>query len=84
MRLHVGARSYLIHMTIAELEQRLDSAAFLRVHRSAIVRIDRIDRVGKDDMGNWFAELTDGHRLRVGRTYRARLKALVRRDAVNG
>lgn len=84
MRLHVGARSYLIHMTIAELEQRLDSAAFLRVHRSAIVRIDRIDRVGKDDMGNWFAELADGHRLRVGRTYRARLKALVRRDAVNG
>jgi len=84
MRLHVGARSYLIHMTIAELEQRLDPTAFLRVHRSAIVRTDRIARVGKDDMGNWFAELADGHRLRVGRTYRARLKALVRREAVTG
>jgi len=83
MRLHVGARSYLIHMTIAELEQRLDPAAFLRVHRSAIVRIDRIARVGKDEAGNWFAELGDGHRLRVGRTYRMRLKALVRREAVS-
>lgn len=76
MRLHVGARSYLIHMTIAELEQRLDPRAFLRIHRSAIVRTDRIARAGKDDGGNWFAELADGHRLRVGRTYRARLKSL--------
>jgi len=83
MRLHVGARSHLIHMTIAELEQRLNPAAFLRVHRSAIVRTDRIARIGKDNAGNWFAELVDGHRLRVGRTYRARLKALVRREAVN-
>lgn len=78
MRLHVGARSYLIHMTIAELEQRLDPRTFLRVHRSAIVRTDRIARVGKDETGNWFAELADGHRLRIGRTYRTRLKALVR------
>ena len=76
MRLHVGARSYLIHMTIAELEQRLDPRAFLRIHRSAIVRTDRIARAGKDEGGNWFAELADGHRLRVGRTYRGRLKGL--------
>jgi len=76
MRLHVGARSYLIHMTIAELEQRLDPRTFLRVHRSAILRTDRIARVGKDEAGNWFAELADGHRLRIGRTYRTRLKAL--------
>ena len=84
MRLHVGSRSHLIHMTIAELEQRLDSGIFLRVHRSTIVRIDRIARIGKDGAGNWFAELTDGHRLRVGRTYRARLKALVREVTVKG
>lgn len=83
MRLHVGARSYLIHVTIAELEQRLDPAAFLRIHRGAIVRIDRIARIGKDGAGNWFAELAEGHRLRVGRTYRARLKALMRRDAMS-
>jgi two-component system response regulator AlgR len=84
MRLHVGPRSYLIHMTIAELEQRLDASAFLRVHRSAIARIDRIARVGKDDAGNWFAELVDGHRIRVGRTHRARLKALLNRGGVGG
>jgi len=77
MRLHVGARSYLIHMTIAELEQRLDPAKFLRVHRSAIARIDRIARAGRDATGTWFVELADGHRLRVGRTYRERMKALL-------
>ena len=84
MRLHVGGRSHLIHMTIAELEQRLDPGIFLRVHRSAIVRIDRIARIGKDGAGNWFAELADGHRLRIGRTYRARLKALMREATTKG
>jgi two-component system response regulator AlgR len=75
MRLHIGPRSYLIHMTAAELEQRLDPGSFLRVHRSAIVQTDRIARIGKDGAGNWFAELRDGMRVRVGRTYRSRLKA---------
>jgi len=78
MRLHVGTRSYLIHMTIAELEQRLDPNKFLRVHRSAIARIDRIARTGRDATGTWFVEMVDGHRLRVGRTYRDRLKALLK------
>ncbi len=37
MRLHVGARSWLIHRTIAKLEEDLDPALFLRVHRSVIL-----------------------------------------------
>lgn len=77
MRLHVGARSYLIHITIAALAQRLDPRLFLRVHRSAIVRIDQIARVGKDGPSGLFVELRDGFRLRVGRTYRAQLKTLL-------
>ena len=78
MRLHVGTRSYLIHMTIAELEQRLDPSRFLRVHRSTIVRIDRIASIGRNGADAWFVELADGHRLAIGRTYRARVKAAIK------
>ena len=38
MRLHVGTRSWLIHRTIAKLEEDLDPALFLRVHRSVILQ----------------------------------------------
>jgi two-component system response regulator AlgR len=48
MRLHAGNRSWLIHETIAALEARLDPALFIRLHRSTIVRRDRITRLAHD------------------------------------
>src|SRR5262245_21925085 len=41
-RLHVLGHSYLVSRTLRELESRLDEAQFVRIHRSAIVRIDQI------------------------------------------
>ena len=69
MRLHLGTRSYLLHMTITALEQRLDPDSFVRLHRSAIVRRDRIERFQRDRAGGWAAILRDGRAIRVGRTY---------------
>jgi two-component system, LytTR family, response regulator AlgR len=79
MRLHVGNRSWLIHETIGALEARLDPAQFLRLHRSAIARRDRITRLAHDGQGNWTAELCDGVQLRIGRTYLASVRASVTR-----
>lgn len=79
MRLHLGPRSYLVHETLAELERKLDPAQFIRLHRSAIVRRDRIARLSHDGDGNWEAELTCGTRVRVGRSYLAGAKAMVGR-----
>lgn len=76
MRLHVGARSFLLHQTIGVLEERLDPERFIRIHRSVIVRRDRIARLGHDRAGAWHAELVDGEQLRIGRTYLSRVKAL--------
>src|SRR5688500_15685484 len=53
MRLHVGARSWLIHRTIAKLEEDLDPALFIRVHRSVILRRDTIASLYRDDSGHW-------------------------------
>jgi len=79
MRLHVGPRSYLLHETIAALERRLDPALFLRVHRSTILRRDRIARLRHDGLGGWYADLHDGDSIRIGRTYLAATRALMGR-----
>ena len=79
MRLTVGPRSYLLHQTISALEARLDPARFIRLHRSVIVRRDRVARLGHDRAGAWHAELVDGESVRIGRTYLNAAKAMAGR-----
>ena len=79
MRLHVGARSYLVHQTIADLERRLDTALFIRLHRSVIVRRDFIAGLSHDGRGAWQATLLDQSKVRIGRTYLDAAKALMGR-----
>ncbi len=76
MRLHIGARSFLLHETISELERRLDPEKFLRLHRSSIVPRDRIAGLRHDGAGNWQAMLKNGRAIRIGRTYLARARSL--------
>ncbi|MBV9883458.1 MAG: response regulator transcription factor [Sphingomonadaceae bacterium] len=69
MRLHVGARSWLIHRTIGKLEEDLDPALFIRVHRSVILRRDTITGLFRDEAGHWTARLSDSGEQRIGRSY---------------
>jgi two-component system, LytTR family, response regulator AlgR len=69
MRLHVGGRSWLIHRTIGKLEEDLDPALFIRVHRSVILRRDAITGLFRDEAGHWTARLSDGGEQRIGRSY---------------
>jgi len=80
MRLHIGARSYLLHETISGLERKLDPAEFVRLHRSTLVRRDRIAGFRHNEAGVWEAQLSDGRWLRVGRTYLANARAIVERS----
>ena len=83
VRLYVGegegARSYLLLQTIAGLEARLDPARFIRIHRSIILRRDRIIGLRHDGLGVWSAETADGKTLRIGRTYLSKVKAMAGR-----
>ena len=88
VRLHLGdrqtgaqgvARSYLLLQTIAGLEARLDPARFIRVHRSVILRRDRIVGLRHDGLGVWSVELAGEEPVRIGRTYLGRVKALAGR-----
>ncbi|HEU0134862.1 MAG TPA: LytTR family DNA-binding domain-containing protein [Allosphingosinicella sp.] len=79
MRLHVGKRSWLINHTIGKLEQELDPARFVRLHRSAIVRRDFVTGLRRDEGGRWWARLADGEEQKVGRLYLANAKGLAGR-----
>jgi two-component system response regulator AlgR len=79
VRLHVGERSYLLLQTIAGLEGRLDPNRFLRIHRSTILRRDRIRGLRHEGLGVWSAELDGGEALRIGRTYLRKVKAMAGR-----
>jgi two-component system response regulator AlgR len=84
VRLHVGARegqgrSYLLLQTIAGLEGRLDPQRFIRIHRSTILRRDRIRGLRHEGLGVWSVELDNGEALRIGRTYLRKVKAMAGR-----
>jgi two-component system response regulator AlgR len=79
VRLHVGERSYLLLQTVSGLEARLDPERFIRLHRSVILRRDRITGLRHDGLGVWSAELSDGSAVRIGRTYLTRAKAMAGR-----
>jgi two-component system response regulator AlgR len=79
VRLHVGGASYLLLHTVSGIEERLDPDLFIRVHRSCIMRRDRIRGLHHDGLGTWSAVLEDGSTVRIGRTYLPRAKAMAGR-----
>jgi two-component system response regulator AlgR len=79
MRLHVGRRSWLIHHSMAALEDGLNPDLFVRLHRSAIVRKDFITGFTRNPSGRWIARLADGEEQPVGRLYSDRVRAIAGR-----
>lgn len=79
VRLHLCDRTYLMLQTIAGLEEKLDPAQFIRIHRSTIVRRDRISGLKHDGLGTWMVETSDGGCLRIGRSYLPKVKAMTGR-----
>ena len=79
MRLHVARRSWLIHHSMAALEEGLDPEIFVRLHRSAIVRKDFITGFTRNPSGRWIARLADGSEQPVGRLYSDRVRSIAGR-----
>jgi two-component system, LytTR family, response regulator AlgR len=79
MRLHVGRRSWLIHHSMAALEEGLNPDLFVRLHRSAIVRKDFISGFTRNQSGRWIARLADGTEQPVGRLYSDRVRVIAGR-----
>ena len=73
VRLHAGGRSYLHRESLFALEQQLDPDRFVRIHRSAIVQIDRIAELHPATHGDMDLVLHSGKRLPLSRTFRDRV-----------
>jgi PAS domain S-box-containing protein len=74
---HVGPKSYLLRETMNGLEAKLDPHRFLRVHRSAIVNVERIKELQPWYCGDHRVVLQDGTQLTLSRSFRAKLWKLL-------
>jgi two-component system LytT family response regulator len=81
VHLHVGRTVHALRESMAELEQELDPVRFLRISRSAIVNIDRIQEIQPWFQGDYVLILTDGTRLTSTRGYRENMRRLLGRSA---
>ena len=70
----VGDRKHLIREAMQNLEDQLDPARFFRVHRSAIVQLDRVDALLKAGGGDCEVQLRSGVKIRVSRSRREELE----------
>lgn len=73
--LHVSENVYVTRERMQTLEDRLDPSEFFRIHRSTIVRLDRIESLLVSAGGDYAVKLKDGRRLKVSRGRRDELEA---------
>jgi two-component system LytT family response regulator len=78
LSVHAGPVTHLIRETIGGIESKLDPSKFARVHRSAIVHIDRIEQMRPTFHGEYELQLRGGTRLTSGRAYADTMRKLAR------
>jgi two-component system, LytTR family, response regulator len=78
VRLHIGGKSHLVRDTMTDMEAKLDPTQFIRVHRSAIVNIDRIASIEPHTRGEYVVTIQDGTRLTTSAAHSEKLRGLLR------
>lgn len=74
VNLHVRGRDYPLRTTMAAIEEQLDPARFVRVHRSYIVNLDCVGEIEPLDTGDARIAMRDGATIPCSRTYRDALR----------
>ena len=75
---HAGATQHLLHLSLSQLEERLDPQRFVRIHRTHIVNLDHVAAFRRQPDARLIAELDDGTRLPVSRAKAQELRAQAR------
>lgn len=73
LKLHTAGAIHLVRATMKEIESRLDTARFARVHRTSIVNVDRIQYLEPWSHGDQLIVMKSGEKLMLSRRYRDRL-----------
>lgn len=71
--LHCGRRCHLVRETMNSLEEKLDPAQFLRIHRSRMVRVGCVQELRSIDNREYLVKLSDGSEHRSSRSYADRV-----------
>lgn len=77
VRIHSGKESHLLREPISSLETQLNGKKFLRIHRSTIVNLDRIQELQPWFHGEYRIILKDGTQLMLSRSYREKLQQVL-------
>ena len=77
VKIHAGGQEHLLRETLKCFAGRLDPDRFLRVHRSAIVNVDSIQRLEPWFHGEYVVVLRNGEKLTSSRTYSERLRKII-------
>ena len=73
MCIHAGGATLITRATMKELEAALEPRRFVRIHRSTLVNIDRVQSVTPLENGKYQLALDGGQRLTMSRSYREQL-----------
>lgn len=76
--LHIGGREHLIRDTLKSVEQQLDPEIFVRVHRSIIINLNRVQEIEPYFHGEYIVTMKDNAKLTTSRSYSERLRSLLR------
>ena len=77
LKVHAGRESHLIRGTMQQLETKLDPEKFVRVHRSALVNIEKVKEIYPRSNGDQDLVLHDGRQLILSRNYRDKFLSLL-------
>ena len=84
IKVHTTGAALLVRATLQSLEDRLDAAKFLRVHRSTLVNIEHVRKVTPALYGDYSILMSDNTKLRLSRKNRGKLKQLISRLSTTG
>jgi two-component system LytT family response regulator len=78
IRLQTGDKSHLIRETMKGVEAKLDPAEFVRIHRSVLVAVERIQSIEAREHGEYLVTMQSGAKFVSSRGYSERVRALLR------
>lgn len=79
VKVHTTTSAQLVRETLQSLEQRVDPAKFLRIHRSSLVNLEHVKKVTPALYGDYTVLMSDDSKLRLSRKNRGKLKQLIAR-----
>lgn len=82
--LHTGGKSHLTREAMSRLEEELDPGRFQRIHRSALVNLERVKEIRSQPYGDAMVVLEDGTKLKLSRSRREEFERALTRFSHRG